>query len=285
MPDTTLSLVLPRCPLCGGDAHGIVARYPELVWVRCACGLVYKRWQRAGQVPEDFYDSGYFGAGAHGRGYTRRTARRVTKSRHQILDLLNHAAPGPLLDVGCSLGYTLRAAAELGLAPTGTDISRHAVAACRAQGFRAEPGLLDALPFADGEFALVTLKHVLEHTPDPRRALAEVRRVLRPRGGLFIAVPHGDYHRARRRPQSSRYFLPAAHGSEHFVYYTPATLGRLLGDCGFEVVRTHPALLHGTAPLPVRAVQSAFAPLRAGAQYFANRLDLRKEFWTVALRG
>lgn len=284
MPDPALPPVLPRCPLCRGDAHDIVARYPELVWVRCACGLVYKRWQRSGQLAEDFYERGYFGDGAQGRGYTQRTARRIAKSRHQIRDLLNHAAPGPLLDIGCSMGYTLRAAAGLGLEAAGTDISRHAVETCSAQGFRTALGRLDALPFADGEFALVTMKHVLEHTPDPRRALAEVGRVLRPGGGLFIAVPHAGYHRARRNPQASRFFQPSAHGGEHFVYYTPATLGRLLVECGFEVMRTHPALLHDTAPLTVRAAQAAFAPLRACAQFVADRLDLRKEFWTVALR-
>jgi SAM-dependent methyltransferase len=279
-----LALTVPQCPLCGAADHRIVARYPELVWVRCACGLIYKRWQRSGQLADDFYEGGYFGEGEQGRAYTRRAARRVAKSMHQIRDVLNHAPPGPLLDVGCSMGYTLRAAAHLGLPATGTDISEHAVATCRALGYRALPGRLDRLPFADGEFGIVTMKHVLEHTPDPRRALAEVRRVLRPGGGLFIAIPHGDYHKARRRPQSSRYFLPAVHGVEHFVYYTPRTLTRLLTDCGFTVARVHPALLHRVAPPPVRVMQALFAPWRGLAQFIANRFELRKEFWVVALR-
>lgn len=284
MSSTDPVLVLPQCPLCGSADHSILARYAELVWVRCPCGGIYKRWQRPAQISEDFYEHGYFGEDAGGRAYTRRTPRRVAKSRHQIRDVLNHAAPGPLLDIGCSMGYTLRAADQLGLEAAGTDISRHAIETCRALGFRTLPGRLDALPFADGAFGIVTMKHVLEHTPDPRRALAEVRRVLRPRGGLFIAVPHAEYHRARRDPQHSRYYLPQAHGSEHHVYYTPATLGRLLRECGFTVARVHPALLHHAAPIAVRIAQCVLAPLRALAQGFANRFDLRKEFWTVAVR-
>lgn len=277
-------LAMPHCPVCGGDDHSILARYPELVWVRCACGGVYKRWQRAGQLPADFYEHAYFGEGSGGRAYTRRRSRRVAKSRHQILDVLNHAPRGPLLDIGCSMGYTLRAARDLGLDATGTDISRHAVETCRGLGFRALPGRLDTLPFADGAFGIVTMKHVLEHTPDPRRALAEVRRVLRPGGGLFVAVPHAGYHRARHDPQRSRHFLPDAHGGEHHVYYTPATLGRLLRDCGFTVARVHPALAHREAAWALRIAQLAFAPLRALAQGIADALDLRKEFWVVALR-
>ena len=276
-------LVMPRCPFCGGEDHSILARYPELVWVRCACGGIYKRWQRPGQLAADFYESAYFGAGSGGRAYTRRGRRRVAKSRHQILDVLNHAPRGPLLDIGCSMGYTLRAARDLGLDATGTDISRHAVETCRRLGFRALPGRLDTLPFADAAFGIVTMKHVLEHTPDPRRALAEVRRVLRPGGGLFVAVPHAGYHRARRDPQRSKYFLPHAHGGEHHVYYTPATLARLLRDCGFTVARMHPALLHREAAWPLWIAQLVLAPVRALAQAVANTLDLRKEFWVVAL--
>ena len=41
------------------------------------------------------------------------------------------------------------------------------------------------LPFADGEVAIVTSKHVLEHLPDTGRFIDEARRVLKP-GGLFI---------------------------------------------------------------------------------------------------
>jgi hypothetical protein len=68
------------------------------------------------------------------------------------------------------------------------------------------------------------------------------------------------------------------------VYYTPATLGRLLRECGFTIARVHPALLHRTATLPARLAACAFAPLRAFAQTVANHLHLRKEFWTVAIR-
>jgi SAM-dependent methyltransferase len=72
---------------------------------------------------------------------------------------------------------------------SGTDVSDYAVAQCRKLGVRAERGTLDALPFDAAEFAIVTMKHVLEHMPDPRRTLAEVHRVLRLGGALFIAIP------------------------------------------------------------------------------------------------
>ncbi|HTB76623.1 MAG TPA: class I SAM-dependent methyltransferase [Polyangiaceae bacterium] len=50
-------------------------------------------------------------------------------------------------------------------------------------------GEADALPFPDASFDLVTCQLVLIHVREPRRALAEMRRVLRPDGVLLAAEP------------------------------------------------------------------------------------------------
>ncbi len=58
-----------------------------------------------------------------------------------------------------------------------------------------EPGLamvaadITALPFADGRFGLVVCSHVLEHIPDERAALAELRRVCAGGGRVLVMVP------------------------------------------------------------------------------------------------
>lgn len=46
-------------------------------------------------------------------------------------------------------------------------------------------GDVESLPFPDNRFTLITANMVVEHLADPRRAFAEVRRVLAP-GGLFL---------------------------------------------------------------------------------------------------
>lgn len=51
---------------------------------------------------------------------------------------------------------------------------------------------LTALAFGDASFDLVIAFHVLEHVPDDARALAEIRRVLRPGGSALLQVPLRD---------------------------------------------------------------------------------------------
>lgn len=262
----------------------MLAVFTQMTWVRCTCGLIYK--QR--EIPTEsrsMYDDIYFGnSGIVRRPYDTHIRRRVRKSREQILNVLNHVEPGPLLDVGCSLGYTLKAARELELPASGVDVSEHAVRVCEEQGFAAKHGTMDRLPFDNNSFQIVVMKHVFEHTLAPRVALEEVRRVLRNGGGLFIAVPHAGYFKAVRAPATYRFYQPEYGGREHFIYYTPATLQRLLTSELFQPIRLHPHLvLHGADAFS-RALQYVLAPARALGQALLSALALRREFWVVATK-
>lgn len=56
--------------------------------------------------------------------------------------------------------------------------------------FGAYPELdMQAMGFADGSFDLVVHSDTLEHVPNPIRALAECRRVLKPGGALCFTIP------------------------------------------------------------------------------------------------
>jgi ubiquinone/menaquinone biosynthesis C-methylase UbiE len=142
------------------------------------------------------------------------------------------------------------------------------------------------MPFEAGRFQIITMKHVLGHTPDPLTALAEVRRLLKPGGALFIAVPHAGYRKALRDPQHAKFYQPTPTGvaGGHYIYYTPETLGRLLEQGGFAVVQVHPHLIHRSAPALLRFVQYLVAPFRWLAQQLATGLGVRKEFWLVAVQ-
>jgi SAM-dependent methyltransferase len=185
-----------------------------------------------------------------------------------------------VLDVGCSFGYVMEAANRLGLDGAGTDISSYAVDVCRQRGYRAEVGTLEKLPFGDGEFDLVVMKHVLEHTPDPKGALAEVRRVMAPGGLVMVMVPSLLYWKAWLLRRSYRYFRPDDLGGQHYFYCTPATLTTLLQNAGATVLASSKAFIRPKGlPMPFEVLR--FFSLWVWQQV-TTRLFLQREAFALA---
>jgi ubiquinone/menaquinone biosynthesis C-methylase UbiE len=94
-------------------------------------------------------------------------------------------ARGRTLDVGCGTGRNLPLvppeARVVGLDPAWDSLRR---ARRRAPHVPLVQGSAEALPFRDGVFDTVVSGLVFCSVPDPRRGLAEIRRVLRPAGTL-----------------------------------------------------------------------------------------------------
>lgn len=108
-----------------------------------------------------------------------------------------------ILDVGCADG-ALRAELPPGPLLVGLDA---AAAMVRAHPPPVVRGDAARLPFAEASFDAVTALNVLYHLPDPRPALCEARRVLRPGGSLLVsAIARDDSPelvRFWRRPATS----------------------------------------------------------------------------------
>ena len=84
-------------------------------------------------------------------------------------------------------------------------------------------------------------------------------------------------------PKGYRFYRPEFHGREHYVYYTPQTLTRLLKEEGFDPVNVPlPHLLHRRAGSAERVAEIAMAPLLMAFQQAKSALALHKEFWLTA---
>ena len=142
-------------------------------------------------------ETGHDGAYTHGydSGFTlvQHAARTAEK---QAAFLLPHLRPGmSLLDCGCGSG-SITVGLARAVAPgqtVGVDISPMEIE--RAQARAASLGITDvhflvgsiyALDFASSSLDVVFSHNVLEHLADPSRALAEMRRLLKPGGIIAI---------------------------------------------------------------------------------------------------
>src|SRR6185312_9887340 len=105
-----------------------------------------------------------------------------------------------VLDLGCGAGHASFAVARQARSVVAYDIAAPMLAtvaaAARDRGLaniRTEQGAAEHLPFADGSFDWVVSRLSAHHWHDVPRALAEVRRVLKPGGRvLFIDVVGAD---------------------------------------------------------------------------------------------
>jgi SAM-dependent methyltransferase len=132
--------------------------------------------------------------------YVRRIFEEL---QHKPLDraLLDRFAAGvrdvgPACDMGCGPGHVARYLHERGVQVCGVDLSPVMVERARrlVQGVEFRQGDMMALDAPDGAWAGIAAFYCIIHIAreDLSRALAELRRVLRPGGVLLLAFHIGD---------------------------------------------------------------------------------------------
>lgn len=94
-----------------------------------------------------------------------------------------------MADLGCGAGATLDGL-DFARVRVGVDLGGAQLEWTRERGVRRlVRGSLTSLPLADGCLDTALALDVLEHVADDRRALEEIRRVLRPGGRAVLSVP------------------------------------------------------------------------------------------------
>lgn len=137
----------------------------------------------------------------------------VKKSRPQILD------------AGCGTGGLAKGLESVGKV-TGVDYSAEALKFAQRRGLSLKKGSVEALPFKDGSFDVVTSVDVIYHkwVKNDGTALKEMKRVLRKGGLLVLRVPANK-------------FLYSAHDRQVMTArrYSKRELQRKIEETGFKI--------------------------------------------------
>ena len=164
----------------------------------------------------------------------------------RIAELCRIGPQSTVLEVGCGVGYTpVYLARKLGCRVVGVDLYPSMVERAQERVRRAgldeqveiRQGDMMDLPFEDGQFDAVMAESVVAFAPDKARALAELKRVLKPGGTLGVTESTWN-----RDPSPELLARAARIMGENYETYSVDGWRALFEAAGFEevVAEAHP---------------------------------------------
>ena len=177
-----------------------------------------------------------------------------------------------LLDIGCGDGSFLLEAQRLGYEAHGVDPDANVAINASKRLPNVQQGGFPRIHLPSESFEQITMSHVIEHVHDPVAALGEVRRLLSPRGRLWLATPNiegathllfGKYWRGLEAPR-------------HLYLFSHATLTDLLGRAGFERPQFR---LH--RPVPEFFIDQSFDPSTGRTRHYSRENSHSAKWRTI----
>lgn len=225
------------CSACGSDnvRPSTTLRSSDWPINYCLdCGSQYTTRRVEPLITEQLYDWDRYGREIYEGGRAQERARRSF-----FRALLGQLSPPltqgeTLLDVGSGPGHLIAVANELGLRATGIEPDqRTRIKAAGRIGTSALLGESAGFGGGLGPYDLVVFSHVLEHMPDPFRAMKQAVGVLAPGGRVIVRVPNVGSPAARCLGVNWRWFCPPI----HLHYFSRVGLRKLFGRTGLVIER------------------------------------------------
>lgn len=239
----------PACPNCEHADSIVRYDFGDHQIRRCQrCDLLFlDPWpteEETGLVyGEEYFQNPYFmeGVNNHLFGYVDYVAERLNKQpqyariAREIRSILSaRDRPLRLLEVGCGFGYFLDVAFEEGFDVTGLEFNAHAVERLRRKyAFPILSGRLEDATLPDQSLDTAVMFDVIEHLRDPFRALDQLHHAMVPNGVLVLSTVDAESLVSRIIGKRLEDFRRTR---EHLIFFSRATLTRVLRDHGFEVM-------------------------------------------------
>ena len=187
------------CPICGaepsrfvgmrgGSAHRRGVGVECEIWSCPTCDIIFPNpmpiplgglAQHYETEADEFFEH-------HQPQVKSRTARLILDDAEAM-----NGGKGTLLDIGSGRGETLKLALERGWSAVGIETSeKFAAYAEEHTGAKLYTKPIEECGLESSYFDVVILSAVLEHLYEPRTMLAEISRILKPGGFLFVDVPN-----------------------------------------------------------------------------------------------
>ena len=242
------------CPVCGGNrSRNICDGAP---YRRCRnCRTVFNTAHTALSYSDDYFTSDY--KAQYGRTYEEDFAaiyrssqlrlKKILKLRKKYRDI----NPTSILDIGCALGFFLKAAEDDGFTILdGIEISDFAASyASKRFGYRVQKCPFDKAAITVS-YDLISAWYFLEHLPDTGTAIARIYASLNPGGIAAFSLPSafGPLYYCQKKEWIR------THPVDHRVDFTPSGIRQILKKAGFLEVKIYPSGIHPERVVPENAL-------------------------------
>ncbi len=135
-----------------------------------------------------------------------------------------------VLDIGTAGGAFLDAAIKFGYDAYGMEPSQDLTNRGKARGLRIEQGTIESHNFQNESFDLICLWDVIEHLPDPKASLLEIKKLLKKDGILLINYP--DIGTTQAKIAGKRFWWLI---SVHLHHFSRKSISNICDKTGFEV--------------------------------------------------
>jgi 2-polyprenyl-3-methyl-5-hydroxy-6-metoxy-1,4-benzoquinol methylase len=241
--------VAQPCPICG---HTSITTFPgvqdfsvskEMFSLNTcsSCGFLFTSNPPDKSSIGKYYQSDAYISHTDGKkGFIEQVYQLVRKrtvaGKRKLVEEVVNKKRGTILDYGCGTGAFLHEMNSFGWTIKG--IEPDAGARAKAEKTTSSTIFLpDQLSdLESGGFDAVTMWHVLEHVHDLDWTIQQLKRVIKPSGKLFIAVPNNDAFDANYYGK----FWAAYDVPRHLYHFTPATMKVLMDKHGFNIIETKP---------------------------------------------
>jgi SAM-dependent methyltransferase len=223
-----------KCPACSrGTSHQFLYVKNDCDIFQCGdCGL--GRTEVSSFDPLAYYDEGYF-SGRQSDGYADYCGAEPVLRREfaRTIEFIQHRKPhGCLLEIGCAYGFFLDEARRAGFEVSGIEPAEAAAAHACDLGLNVVSGLLsEATLNSLGALDVIVLLDVIEHLPDPQKALALFADHLRPDG--IIVLTTGDFGSLAARLTGAHWRLMTP--PQHLWFFNRESIASLAHSVGLRV--------------------------------------------------
>jgi len=181
------------------------------------------------------FDENYFSTNTYANITFARYSMYWWSNRFQAMLARRYGKRGArLLEVGSGMGH-LVGQLEDTFETYGMDLNHWAVKQSKSvvEKTQLQTASAQELPFSGNSFNMIIIKHIVEHLPDPQRAIQEIGRVTEPNGMLILATPNLD---SLLKPWKGKAWI-GYQDPTHISLKRPAEWLSLIKEAGFEIIK------------------------------------------------